>query len=74
MSTATLREIKNIFENSGLHAEFRVDFKNIWSDVIKQGRNVPALYMEHLVDYQTVHFNNLKRISVHVSVYTKSYN
>lgn len=68
MSTVTLREIKNIIENSGLHAEFRVDFKNIWSDVIKQGRNVPYIYMEHFVDYNTVYFHSLSDTSTDISL------
>ena len=68
MSTVTLREIKNIIENSGLNAEFRVGFKHIWSDVIKRGRNVPCVYMEHLVDYQTTHFNNQSSSSTDISL------
>ena len=68
MSILTLREIKNIIESSGLNAQFRVDCKNEWSDVVEQGSDVPALYMEHLVDYQTVHFHGISDSSTDISL------
>jgi len=68
ISIVVLREIKNILEDSGLNAEFRVDSKNIWNDVIKQGRNVPFYYIELEVDYQTVVFKYLSDSSTDISL------
>ena len=68
MSKVTFKEIKNIIETSGLNAEFRVDSKNIWENVIEQGRNVPFFYMKNEVDYKTVLFNYLSNSSKDISL------
>ena len=68
MSDATKREIKALLEQCGLKAEFRADSRVAWAEVISQCKDVPSLYMEHLVNYQTVHFNDLSSSSTDISL------
>ena len=45
MNELSLRDIKKIIDNVGLNAEFRVDSKFKWADVINQAENVPVFFM-----------------------------
>ena len=55
-------------ERFNLNAQFRIEAKNSWNDVIKRGQNVPFFYMEKEVDYQTVYFNYLSESSLDISL------
>jgi FemAB family protein len=68
MPIVSLEKIKGILNKSGLNAEFRLDSENTWSSITKNGKNVPYLYMEHFVDYQAVHSNNLSSSLVDISL------
>ena len=68
MSELTLRDIKKIIVNVGLDAEYRVESKFKWADVINQAENVPVFFMEHYVNYQTVIFNHLSDSSKDISL------
>ena len=68
MSKVNLNQIKTLVENSGLNAEFRENSGISWTEIVKEQQNVPAFYMEHYVDYQTVSFNNLSDSSKDISL------
>ena len=68
MNEVTIKDIKNIIDNISLDAEFRVDSKFKWSDVVNQAENIPVFFMEHYVNYQTVVFNYLSDSSKDISL------
>ena len=63
-----LSEIKNMIKYSGLDAQFRLDFKDIWENIIKEGKNVPTTFLGYEVDYQTNVFNYLSNSSMDISL------
>ena len=63
-----LREIKNIIDNSELHAEYRLNNKNTWNEVIERGKNVSFTYMEHFVEYNKICFHSLSNTSLDISL------
>ena len=64
----TYKEIENLFNSSGLFAEFRIDSQISWSDVVSRSQKVPYYYTLHEVDYQTVHFCDASESAIDISM------